>query len=208
MQKKVSMSKGLLALNIVLLALVAVLFYLHFSGRKKGDMPARTGIADSAAVEQKFRIAYFDMDSVENNFTLAKEMQTELMRKDENIAAEMNRMQSSYQQKFQKLQQEGPMMTQAQGEAAQKDLYQMEQNIKSRKMQLDQEYQSYYMGKQQEIISLIKKFCEEFNKDKKYSLIIANEPGLIYYKDTSFNITPLLLKGLNEMYSKQKKKQP
>jgi outer membrane protein len=202
------MSKSLLALNIVLLALVAVLFYLHFSVRKKGDMPARNSTSDSAAVEQKFRIAYFDMDSVENNFTLAKEMQTELMRKDENIAAEMNRMQSSYQQKFQKLQQEGPMMTQAQGEAAQKDLYQMEQNIKSRKMQLDQEYQSYYMGKQQEIISLIKKFCEEFNKDKKYSLIISNEPGLIYYKDTSFNITPELLKGLNEMYSKQKKKQP
>jgi outer membrane protein len=202
------MSKGLLVLNIVLLALVAVLFYLHFSRGKKENVPVKAIITDSAAAEQKFRIAYFDMDSVENNFALAKEMQTELMRKDENIAAEMNRMQSSYQQKFQKLQQEGPTMTQTQGEAAQRDLYQMEQNIKSRKMQLDQEYQSYYMGKQQEIISLIKKFCEEFNKDKKYSLIIANEPGLIYYKDTSFNITPDLLKGLNEMYSKQKKKQP
>ena len=62
------------------------------------------------------------------------------------------------------------------------------------------------MNKQQEVISHIKKYCLEYNKDKKYSLIIANEPGLIYYKDTAFNITSELLKGLNELFDKQKKK--
>jgi outer membrane protein len=61
------------------------------------------------------------------------------------------------------------------------------------------------MNKQQEVISQIKKYCLEFNKDKKYSFIIANEPGLIYYKDTANNITTEILKGLNEMYSKKKK---
>src|SRR5688572_4517760 len=197
------MNKALLVLNFVLLAAVAVLFFLFF-GKKTGGGSVKEIKSDSSLNNHTFRVAYFDMDSVESNFVLAKEMQAELTKKDDNIASEWNRMQSNYQQKFQKFQQEGPTMTQAQVEAAQRELFQMEQNIKSRKAQLDQDYQGYYINKQQEIISLIKKFCEEFNKDKKYTLIIANEPGLIYYKDTTFNITPQLVKGLNEMYSKNK----
>lgn len=198
------MNRALLALNVILFAAVAVLFFLYF-GKKTKDGSVKETRNDSSLINHTFRIAYFDMDSVESNFVLAKEMQAELTKKDENIASEWNRMQSNYQQKFQKYQQDGPNMTQAQVEAAQRELFQMEQTIKSRKAQLDQDYQGYYINKQQEIISLIKKFCEQFNKDKRYSLIIANEPGLIYYKDTTFNITPQLVKGLNEMYSKNKK---
>ena len=201
------MNKGLLALNVVFLAAVGVLFFLHFEKNKNSAVKKETR-NDSTVDERPFRVAYFDMDSVENSFTLAKEMQAELSKKDDNIAAEMNRMQSGYQQKYQKYQQDGPAMTQPQVEAAQRELFQLEQNIKSRKTQLDQEYQTYYVNKQQEILSLIRKFCNEYNKDGRYSLIIANEPGLIYYKDTTFNITKDLLKGLNEMYSKQKKEKP
>jgi len=199
------MNKGLLTLNIILLVAVGVLFFLYFGKGTTRTTRIKENSKDSIIDNRPFRVAYFDMDSVESNFVLAKEMQSELMKKDDNISGEMNRMQQNYQQRFQKLQQQGPTMNQAQVEAAQRELFQMEQNIKSRKSQLDQDYQAYYVNKQQEIISLIKKFCEDYNKDKKYSMIIANEPGLIYYKDSAFNITPALLKGLNEMYSKQKK---
>ena len=199
------MNKGLLTLNIILLVAVGVLFFLYFGKKTSSGTVKKENSKDSIVDTHPFRVAYFDMDSVESNFVLAKEMQAELMKKDENISGEMNRMQNNYQQRFQKLQQQGPTMNQTQVEAAQRELFQMEQNIKSRKSQLDQDYQAFYINKQQEIISLIKKFCEEYNKDKRYAMIIANEPGLIYYKDSAFNITPALLKGLNEMYSKQKK---
>ncbi len=199
------MNKALLVLNFILLAAVAVLFILYFGKDNKTTKTSEMR-KDSVMETKQFRIAYFDMDTVENSFSLAKEMQAELNRKDESIAAEMNRLQSNYQQRLQKLNQEGPTMTQAQVEAAQREMFQMEQNIKNRKMQLDQEYQSYYVSKQQEIISLIREFCKDYNKSGKYSLIIANEPGLIYYKDTTFNITSDLMKGLHEMYKQKKSK--
>src|SRR5687767_15464406 len=163
------MNKGLLTLNIILLVAVGALFFLYFGKGTASTTREKENGKDSIIDNRPFRVAYFDMDSVESNFVLAKEMQAELTKKDDNIASEWNRMQSNYQQKFQKFQQEGPTMTQAQVEAAQRELFQMEQNIKSRKAQLDQDYQGYYINKQQEIISLIKKFCEEFNKDKKYT---------------------------------------
>jgi len=68
-----------------------------------------------------------------------------------------------------------------------------------------QDYQKYYVGKQQEIVTLIKNYCKEFNKDRKFSYIIAKEPGLFYFADTAYNITPELLKGLNAFYAKKNK---
>ncbi len=201
------MNKILISVVIVLAVAVSFLFYLHFA---KQNNPAKNFSTSSqqngSSYDQPFRIAYFDMDSIESNFSLAKEMQSELTKKEEAINVEMNRLQNDFQKRYQHFQELGPTMNQAQLEGAQRELFELEQSIKGRKVQLDQDYQSYYLNKQQEIISLIKKFCEDFNKDKIFTLIIANEPGLIYYKDNTYNITSSLLKGLNELYQLQKKK--
>jgi outer membrane protein len=91
-------------------------------------------------------------------------------------------------------------------EVAKANNYFMErdQAIKNTEKNLMQEYQKYYVSKQTDIITLIKNYCKEFNKDRRYSYIIAREPGLFYYSDTAFNITPELLKGLNAAYPKKK----
>ncbi len=95
-------------------------------------------------------------------------------------------------------------MTNDQVNAAKTELLQLEQKMRDTKASLDQEAQSYYVEKKQEILSLIRKFCSEYNKDKKYAIIISNEPGLVFYKDSTLDITSDLLKGLNEEYGKKK----
>jgi Skp family chaperone for outer membrane proteins len=80
----------------------------------------------------------------------------------------------------------------------------LDNQIKSKIGELNQQYQTYYFGKQQEIVTQIKNYCKEFNKDRRYSYIIANEP-IFFFADTAYNITSELLKGLNEYYSKKKK---
>ena len=72
------------------------------------------------------------------------------------------------------------------------------------KASMDQDYKTYYVQTQQEILSMIRNFCSEFNKDKKYTIIISNEPGLVFYKDSTMDITKDLLEGLNKMYGKKK----
>jgi outer membrane protein len=80
----------------------------------------------------------------------------------------------------------------------------MDSEIKNRTAELNQTYQTFFMNKQQEIVTLIKNYCKEFNKDRRFSYIIAREPGLFYYTDTAYNVTSDLLKGLNAFYSKKK----
>lgn len=199
------MNKGLLTLNIVLLVAVGVLFFLFFSGK---DKPATNTIiplpADSAAKWQRIPVAYFDMDSVEANFSLFKKMQTEVVKREAGINDTINQMRTAFQNYYQKLQAQGASLSQRQRDSLGNELAQMDMEIKNRATELNQNYQTYYMSKQQEIVTLIKNYCKEFNKDRKYSYIIAREPGLFYYTDTAYNVTSELLKGLNAFYAKKK----
>ena len=56
----------------------------------------------------------------------------------------------------------------------------------------------------QEVRTKIENYLKEYNKAKGYSFIISYEPGLVYYKDSIYNITGDVVKGLNEMYKKKK----
>ncbi len=198
------MNKSLLSLNIVLLAAVAVLFYLFFNNKENGSTSGR-GKNDSDSAVKIFNVAYFDMDSIESNFSLFKDMQREVSKKEDSINTVLSSARMNLQSKYKKYQGLGATMTPEQVKVASDELQQMDMAIKNTEMSLNQSFQSFYMNKQQEVITQIKKYCIEFNKDGKYSFIIANEPGLVYYKDTAYNVTSDLLKGLNALYEKQKK---
>ncbi len=199
------MNKTLLTLNLILVAAVGFLFYQVYSKKENIAGRAIGKINDSANSSRPFKIGFFDMDSIETNFSLFKEMEKEVGIKEDSMNAIINQMRASFQQEYQKFQGQQSKMTPEQVNEAGKQFSQMDLDIKNRTATLNQNYQSYYMNKQQEIVTLIKKYCIEFNKSNNYSLIIANEPGLVYYKDTAFNITTELLRGLNEMYGVKKK---
>lgn len=199
------MNKGLLILNIILLVAVGVLFFLFFNGKDKTTTNTVTrSLSDTAAQWQHIPVAYFDMDSVEANFSLFKRMQTEVVKREAGINDTINQMRAAFQSYYQKLQAQGANLTPRQRDSLGNELAQMDMEIKNRATELNQNYQTYYMSKQQEIVTLIKNYCKEFNKDRKYSYIIAREPGLFYYTDTAYNVTSELLKGLNAFYAKKK----
>ena len=199
------MNKGLLALNIVLLIGVGILFFLFFN--KKNDTmsvtPARTN-PDTASKWQHTPVAYFDMDSIEANFVLWKQVQAEVVKREAGINDTINQMKMGFQNYYQKLQAQSANLSPRQKDSLGNELAQMDAQIKNRTAELNQNYQTYFMTRQQEIVTKIKNYCKEFNKDKQYSYIIAREPGLFYYTDTAYNVTSELLKGLNAFYGKKK----
>ena len=197
------MNKGLLVLNIVLLVAVAILFILFFNKKDGAVTKIVTPGSDTAGQWQHTPVAYFDMDSVEANFNLFRQMQAEVVKREAGINDSIAQMRSAFQSYYQKLQSQAAHLSPRQQDSLGNVLAQMDANIKNKAAELNQNYQTYYMSKQQEIVTKIKNYCKEFNKDKKYSYIIAREPGLFYYTDTAYNITSELLKGLNAYYSKK-----
>jgi outer membrane protein len=208
LQKIEYMNKTLLSLNIILLAAVAVLLFLFISNKPGGFISGKKkNETDSSLLPQKFRVAYFDMDSIEANFSLFRQMQKDVSKKEDSMNSVLNSARMNLQSRYRKFQEQRATMTPEDMEKAGNELSRMDMEIKNSEQNLSQSFQSYYMNKQQEVISHIKKYCLEYNKEKGYSFIIANEPGLIYYKDTTYNITSDLLKGLNSQFEKQHKKE-
>ncbi|MBI1344024.1 MAG: hypothetical protein GC171_13915 [Terrimonas sp.] len=200
------MNKWILGLNVLLLAAVGFLFYKVYDGPekgvKKGSKTAKTNTpADFAPV----KIGYFEMDSVEENFELFKEVLKEMNKKQDEKVNELTRLQKILQQKYEDFKMKAPGMNQAQGEAAQKELQDIDNRIKATKDNMEQRSSEYFMEKQQKILNMIREFFKQYNEEKGYTYIFASEPGLMYLKDTVYNVTGDLLKGLNEMYRSEKK---
>ena len=124
------------------------------------------------------------MDSVENNFYMVKEMKAELNKKEDAISNELSRLEKDFRAKGNEYQSKAESMTAVQGEMANKDMMQMQQQIQSRKQALDQEYQDFLMRKTREVKGKIEDYLKIFNSDKRYSYIVAYEPGLFYFRDT------------------------
>ncbi len=197
------MKNGMLVLNAVLLVAVGVLFYLHFSAPKNAQKaPLVKQVSPSNT--NNFKIAYFEMDSLEASFAMVKVVKQELSKREDAVNSELTRLEKGYQNKIAQYQQQGPTMNQVQSEAAQRDVMQMQQTIQSRKQALDQEYQDFYMRKMKDVKSKIETFLTDYNNTKGYSYIFAYEPGLFYYRDTAYNITNDVIKGLNAAYTKKK----
>ncbi len=159
-----------------------------------GNKPAQPG---------EFRIAYFEMDSIENNYQYVKDSYKQVKSKEEAISGELGSIERGYQKKIGEWQKKGAQMSQSESEQVQREYGQMQQSYQSRKISLEQELSDLRNKKLRDIQVKIEDYLKEYNKQKNYSFVFSYEPALfIYYKDSAFNITPELLKGLNDEYSK------
>jgi outer membrane protein len=201
------MSKGVLIFNSILLVLIAVLFYLHFTSNKstaEGTPKVAGKTKDSTGGAAGFRIAYFEVDSVTNSFSMIKDVKSELSREEEVISSELAKLEKGYRDKIAQYQQQAQSgMSQVQSELANRDVMQMQNSIETKRSELDQRYKNLYMQRMQEVKSKIEDYLKEYNKSKGYSYIFGYEPGFIYYRDSAYNITDDLIKGLNERYKKK-----
>ena len=79
----------------------------------------------------------------------------------------------------------------------------MQQTYQARKA-LQEEFAKNNGQVMTDIIKRIETFLKEYNKEKVYSFIFEYEPNsLIYYKDTTYNITIDVIAGLNAAYKKK-----
>ena len=198
------MKNGLLIWNIVLTLVAGLLLFLQFGKKKTQAGTNKITVTDTSANRQ-FRIAYFEMDSVEANFNLVKDVKAEISAKDNEYSSGLNQLDEVYKKRFNELSSKQSTMTQEQLEAAQIELRDLGEKLKGQKQGLDQQYQEFVMRKNLEIKKKIEDYLKEYNKNKNYSYIISYEQGLFYFKDTAYNITGEVIKGLNEYYKPVKK---
>ena len=187
--------------NVVLGIAVAVLFYFQFSGSK----PAVAGGSKSVAAGD-FSIAYFEIDSVESQFNYYKEVSNSIQAKAQQNNNSLNQLKEVFAAKYQELQKNGQSMSVSEVNARQQELQQMDKTFKSKEQMMNNEMQDESMKKLQDVKKKITDYLAEYNKSKGYAFILGNNSDMLsmYYKDTAYDITADLVKGLNELYTSKK----
>lgn len=194
------MKNALYIVNGILVIAVAVLFYLFLTEKKSNSSIVRASTWTDTA-KTSTRIAYFEWDSIENQ-KFYKEMQDELNRKKEESDKQKMKLGQIYQQRLDGYNKKE--MSQVESERATQDMRDLEQNLRSQADKLDQDLNDYVLRKKVDFNDKIRNFLKEYNQDKKFSYIIANEPGFIFYRDSAFNITKDVISGLNQIFTRKK----
>jgi outer membrane protein len=195
------MKNALYIVNGILVIAVAVLFYLFLTEKKGASSPIVRSSTWTDTSKTSTRIAYFEWDSIENQ-KFYKEMQDELNKKREDVDKQKMKLGQIYQQRLDGYNKKE--MSQVESERATQDMRDLEQNLRSQADKLEQDLNDYAVRKKVDFNDKIRNFLKEYNQDKKFSYIIANEPGFIFYRDSAFNITKDVVVGLNQIFAKKK----
>ena len=199
------MKNILLVTNIILLILVGYLYYLHFGSNKAMAVKQVTTSAATGDFPKNSRVAYIDLDSLQNNYSYYKKVKQDFERRQTSANNEIVALQKKYQNRAMQLQQKAATMNQKEQEAAMEEINKMQQDMQARKQSIDNELYNYNSKMKEDILNRIQNFLKEYNKDGRYSYIFSYEPGFMFYKDSTLNITPDVIVGLNKMDSTNKK---
>jgi outer membrane protein len=183
--------------NGVLALAIIILYVLHFSGdaaatSKQASMQAAGGT----------KVAYFEIDSIQNNYIFFKDVKDALQLKDMENAKQLTALKNAFAAKYQDLQKNGQYLSQGEVVARQQELQQLEKNYTNTEQQLTQALQEESFRKLQEVKKKIEAFILKYNKDKQFAYVFSSNADLMYFKDTTYDITSDIVKGLNSEYKK------
>ncbi len=198
------MKKFLIISNCILLAAVAFLFYRSYNNAPAGKT---TDHVKNEVDSIKGKIAYFDLDTLQNQYQYFIEVRDYLKGKDDDNTRELNKLRNNYLEKLKEYNQKGPTLSQTEQGQYQQDLMQMQNDYQAREQNVSQAMQAEAMEKMQGVKQKIQDFLKTYSVDKGYAYIFAsNDNDYLYYKDTLNDITKDIVGKLNEQYKNSKKK--
>jgi outer membrane protein len=189
-------------LNFVLLIAVAVLFYLHFSSAKNGSNGSgfsSNHVKDSFCAKKQV-VAYVELDSLNSQVNFIKTKKAALEAEQKAISTDLNNKYLAIEKEKDDFIKRGNSITQQEAEAFQQKYGQKQQELEIEKQSRSQQLAEKGTKIMDDMQGKLKDFLNDYNKDKKFTYILATGTGLdyIFYKDSSLNITKDIVKGLNE----------
>jgi outer membrane protein len=199
-------------LNILLVAAVGVLYYFHFSTDKKPAVKV-AGITSSFSSPVKdscaagHLIGFIEIDSIYDNVEYIKLKQKEIESQQASASSTLQSEAVKLENEKNEFLKKGNAITQSEYETFEKAYIEKQRALEDKRQTQVQALASSRNATMESIQKDLRKFLNEYNSDRRYSYIFATGTGLEYmlYKDSTHNITPDVIKGLNEYFSKKGK---
>ena len=190
-----------LVLNVVLAIAVAVLYYLHFKSPSQN-----IGAAKSAINLKDVHIAYINTDTLLEHYDFFVKTKKELKSEEEANSTSLNAQANALQHEYEDAQAKVANMTASQAQATQENLQRKQQSLMQRKEELQDAYGKKLQDMNDKLANQIHDYLKTYNKEKQFDYILGYQKGsgILFAKD-ELDVTPEVLKGMNENYNKEKK---
>ena len=186
-------------LNVVLLAAVAVLFYLVLGGKTEPVEEAKV-VTLAPKDSEKLSVAYVNMDSLQVYYNYYKQLLEEFQVDAKKAEKALLKKQGVFQENVKLFEEKASTMTQQEFEYYRNDLEQTRQKM----MADQQEVERGLMAKEQELMLIMKVEVDSviaMIKDESHLDFVFTYPlgsGLLY-ADDSHDLTPLVTEKLNAL---------
>lgn len=196
-----------LIINGVLIVAVAVLFFLYVKVNKNASNNTQAVVVGDSVRYTKLPIAYVNVDTLLMNYNFAKDLNEQLLRKQESSRANLNEKGKALQAEmaeFQKKVENNAFLSRERAESEQRRLVGKQQELQQIEQRLSAELMTQQQKMNEQLRDKINAFLKEYNKEKNYDIIVSNTMfDNILYAKNSYNITSDVVEKLNEQYSKK-----
>ncbi|MCX6291547.1 MAG: OmpH family outer membrane protein [Bacteroidetes bacterium] len=187
-------------LNAVLLAAVAVLYYLHF---KSSPEPVQTM---PAGAFRNANIAFVNSDSMLDQYNYFKNKKAEFEEKQAKAKSELKEEGARLQGEIQTYQQKAGSMTEQQRQKTEELLTMKQQKFMQKKDEMLGQLDEEQSKSNEELYGKLIAFMKTYNKTRNYNFILGlQKGGGILFANDSLNITKDVVAGLNKEYEKEQK---
>lgn len=195
------MNKIQIFINVILVAAVAALFVIFFSGKKE------VAPQSTEEVSNVMPIAYLNVDSLLANYTFAQEASDQLMSKQEDARLKMNTKLRTFQNEvadFQRKLENNAFLSRERAEKEQQKLAKKEQELQQLEAKLTQDIMLENQKLNQQLTDSLMTFLDIFNADHRYQVILSNTSNdNILFATEQYDITDEVIEGMNARCSKK-----
>lgn len=152
-------------------------------------------------------IAYVEIDSLMTQYQFCKDYTLTLTKLSENYKSTLDTKMRALQKAgtdFQNKLQNGTYASEEQASNARAALARQEADLQKLQEQLTRKFDEEQTRYNDALRDSLQHFLAEYNKDRKFSMIISKAGDNILYADPALNITQDVIAGLNKRYKKKK----
>lgn len=190
-----------LVLNIVLVAAVGVLFYLHFAAK---PVEEKVEAAIENAPKSKALIAYINSDSLLTKYEFSKEIQEKLKNMETKYEAEFANRAKGLEKEIANFQQNAQSMTMNQARAQEEELMRKRNNLMQYQENLSQKLMQEQATLNEELYDNVSAYLEEYGRKENLDVVLTYTKGSgVLYASDSLDITNAVIAGLNEKYQEK-----
>lgn len=186
--------------TLAAVALAAALVSCNNASPKMDEEPSSP---KAAAGGPSMRIAYVEVDSLMTQYTFCKDYTLILQKKSNNaqntLSAKEKQLQAAAAN-FQKKLQSNGYSSREEAERVQAGLQRQSQDLQELQNRLGSELNEETNKFNKALRDSLQNFLKDYNKAKKYDLIISKAGDNILYADKKHDITTDVINGLNKRY--------